>query len=166
MTDQRPSEVLGALPRTRPERRSSKRPQRQDVQAASQVPAPSPAAPSAAAGARARTRTAESAATEAKARARTTESAAAKAKARPRPTKTAAARGPARPGAGRTKRGSPPLRQPPQPRGIPSQPRAPVPPHRPEILGTAVQAAAELAEIGLALSTRALRRAVSRIPRP
>jgi hypothetical protein len=35
-----------------------------------------------------------------------------------------------------------------------------------EVLGTAVQAAAELAEIGLSVSARALRRAVSRLPRP
>jgi hypothetical protein len=35
-----------------------------------------------------------------------------------------------------------------------------------EILGTAVQATAELAEIGLALSARALRNAASRLPRP
>ena len=35
-----------------------------------------------------------------------------------------------------------------------------------EILGTAVQAAAELAEIGLSVGARALRNAVSRLPRP
>ncbi len=34
------------------------------------------------------------------------------------------------------------------------------------ILGTAVQATAELAEIGLSLSARALRGALSRLPRP
>ena len=34
------------------------------------------------------------------------------------------------------------------------------------VLETAVQAAAELAEIGLHASARALRRAVSRLPRP
>jgi hypothetical protein len=33
-------------------------------------------------------------------------------------------------------------------------------------VGTAVQAAAELAEIGLSMSARALRRALSRLPRP
>jgi hypothetical protein len=36
----------------------------------------------------------------------------------------------------------------------------------PGVLETAVQAAAELAEIGLHASARALRRAVSRLPRP
>jgi hypothetical protein len=35
-----------------------------------------------------------------------------------------------------------------------------------DILGTAVQAAAELAEIGLSVSARALRNALSRLPRP
>jgi hypothetical protein len=37
--------------------------------------------------------------------------------------------------------------------------------HR-HILGTAAQAAAELAEIGLSVGTRALRNAFSRLPRP
>jgi hypothetical protein len=51
-------------------------------------------------------------------------------------------------------------------------PRAtePTPPEAPErspgALETAVQAAAELAEIGLHAGARALRRAVSRLPRP
>lgn len=35
-----------------------------------------------------------------------------------------------------------------------------------DLLGTAVQAAAELAEIGLSVGARAVRRAVSRLPRP
>jgi hypothetical protein len=35
-----------------------------------------------------------------------------------------------------------------------------------KVLGTAVQAAAELAEIGLSVSARALRGALSRLPRP
>jgi hypothetical protein len=35
-----------------------------------------------------------------------------------------------------------------------------------DILSTAVQAAAELAEIGLSVSTRALRNALSRLPKP
>ena len=125
MPDQRPSEVLGALPHKRPQRRSTKRPLRSDEAAA-------PAPPKAAA----------------------------------KPAKPTAARSSARRAPARAKRNTQTLRQPPQPGGIPSQPRAPVPPDRPEILGTAVQAAAELAEIGLALSARALRRAMSRIPRP
>jgi hypothetical protein len=39
-------------------------------------------------------------------------------------------------------------------------------PARTPILGTAIQAAAELAEIGLALGGRALRRTIDRLPRP
>jgi hypothetical protein len=35
-----------------------------------------------------------------------------------------------------------------------------------DILGTAVHAVAELAEIGLSVSARALRSALSRLPRP
>jgi len=71
--------------------------------------------------------------------------------------------------------GSQRLAQPAQPRGVPAGPRtrrpaASAPRSEPAspapILGTAVQAAAELAEIGLALSGRALRRAIGRLPRP
>jgi hypothetical protein len=41
-----------------------------------------------------------------------------------------------------------------------------VPAQRHDVLGTAVQAAAELAEIGLSIGAQAIRRAVSRLPRP
>ncbi|MBV9197872.1 MAG: hypothetical protein JO168_27360 [Solirubrobacterales bacterium] len=60
------------------------------------------------------------------------------------------------------------LRQPPQPGGTPppTGTRKPVPAGGAEILGTAVQAAAELAEIGLSLSARALRNALARLPKP
>jgi hypothetical protein len=138
MNDDRPSEVLGGLPRTRPHRRSDKRaapavtgtPKAQATPSARTKPAP-----------RAKGAT-------------------------PR------AKAPA-PKAGR-------LRQPAQPAGTPSlrspathrRPR-PIPPARRtaapsggEILGTAVQAAAELAEIGLSASARALRNALARLPRP
>ncbi len=62
-----------------------------------------------------------------------------------------------------------PLRQPAQPGGTP-----PAPSHRGsrerstsrDIIGVAAQAAAELAEIGLSVSARALRNAVGRLPRP
>ncbi len=67
------------------------------------------------------------------------------------------------------KSGSEAIRQPAQPAGTPSQPRAAratVPPSGTEILGTAVHAAAELAEIGLTAGARALRNALSRLPRP
>ena len=43
---------------------------------------------------------------------------------------------------------------------------APSPPSSDGIVGTAVQAAAELAEIGLMASARALRGALARLPRP
>ena len=39
-------------------------------------------------------------------------------------------------------------------------------PDGPELIGTLVKAAAELAEIGLTVGARALRTAVSRLPRP
>jgi hypothetical protein len=60
------------------------------------------------------------------------------------------------------------LRQPPQPRGTPASPhpRRPVPASGSDILGTAVQAAAELAEIGVAAGKRALRNAVSKLAKP
>lgn len=66
------------------------------------------------------------------------------------------------------------LRQPAQPEGTPAAPRASEPAQArsfssadgAEILGTAVQAAAELAEIAMSAGARALRNAVSRLPRP
>ena len=44
--------------------------------------------------------------------------------------------------------------------------RPPNPPSGTDLVGTAVQAAGELAELGLSLGARALRDAVKRIPRP
>jgi hypothetical protein len=44
--------------------------------------------------------------------------------------------------------------------------RPALPPEGLELVGTAVQAAGELAQLGLTLGTKALRGAVSRIPRP
>jgi hypothetical protein len=131
MNDERPTDLLSALPRTRPHRRSDKR------------------------GAR-------SAASEARSAAA---SAARKAPARKAPTRKAPARkAPARTASAK------PLRQPAQPGGIPDARRAPkrkpAPAAAPEIVGTAVQAVGELAEIGLTLTARALRNAVSRLPRP
>jgi hypothetical protein len=72
----------------------------------------------------------------------------------------------------RTSRSEPKrLRQPARPEGTPraSEParaRSFSSASGAEILGTAVQAAAELAEIGLSAGARALRNAVSRLPRP
>ena len=148
MAEERKSDLLGALPRTRPHRRSNKRPVRADADK-----------PPVDAGAEQR----------GSARAVTT----------PKPTKRPrAANVPASPNrAGATasakrgtgdQTGSGRLRQPPQPRGIPSAPRSPVPPapSRPEVIGTAIQAVAELTEIGLSMTARALRRTLSRLPRP
>jgi hypothetical protein len=61
-----------------------------------------------------------------------------------------------------------PLRQPKQPAGTPPKPasRRPAPPSGPEIVTTIVQAAAELVEIGFSASARAVRDALSRLPRP
>jgi hypothetical protein len=103
MTGERPPEVLGSLPRTRPHRRSQKRP------------------------------------------ARTPDSGA-------QATTPKASR----------------LRQPAQPAGTPPGPRTrrPAPPNGSDVLGTVVQAAAELAEIGLTVGARAIRGAVARLPRP
>jgi hypothetical protein len=60
------------------------------------------------------------------------------------------------------------LRQPAQPAGAPPSPRsrASVPNTGADVLGTAVHAAAELAEIGLTAGARALRNAVARLPKP
>jgi hypothetical protein len=66
------------------------------------------------------------------------------------------------------------LRQPAQPEGTPIATRASDSERArsfssasgAEILGTAVQAAAELAEIGMSVGARALRNVVSRLPRP
>ena len=128
MTGERPSEVLGSLPRTRPHRRSQKRPAR--------PPHTEPAA------------------------------------AKPSAAKTRAAKtGAAKPRAGKPRAAGPQparLRQPAQPAGSPPGPRVrrPAPSNGSDVLGTAVQAAAELAEIGLTVGARAIRGAVARLPRP
>ncbi|HZU40225.1 MAG TPA: hypothetical protein VE992_04200 [Solirubrobacteraceae bacterium] len=197
-----PQEILTALPRSRPHRRSAKRAvgpgeggaeqsvgpgeggAKQSAKAAAPSPAAKPSAPS-----------------PAKAPARRQPSARAKTSTRGEPS----ARG--RPPAGAQPPAAPeppaqaqslrrprtavragareaPLQQPPQPRGLPPKPtrgrppaeRRPLPPkpprrattpeRRPDVVATAVQAAAELAEIGLSASARALRGVVSRLPRP
>jgi hypothetical protein len=126
MTGESPSDVLGSLPRTRPHRRSQKRPPRvvdagADAKSAAKPAKPQPAAAKAAA----------------------PKSGAPRA----RPTR---------------------LRQPAQPAGTPPGPRnrPPAPSNGSDLLGTAVQAAAELAEIGLSVGARAIRGAVARLPRP
>jgi hypothetical protein len=144
MDDERSTDLLSSLPRTRPHRRSDKRgappaePAGQNAPDAGNAPAAHerPAAHK-----------------------------------RPATRKSPATRKPAsgKPAAHKpaaAKR----LRQPAQPRGIPDARRAPkrkpAPAAAPEIVGTAVQAIGELAEIGLTLTARALRNAVSRLPKP
>jgi hypothetical protein len=172
------SDLLSALPRTRPHRRSGKRPAR--------APA-TPVTPSEVAGAKptvaAKPRAAAKARSAAKPRSaakRTAAKPGADAKlsaANKAPAARARATEPAaRPSSiedaprarARIRTASQPLRQPAQPPGAPTRlaPSKPVPPNSRNVLGTAVQAAAELAEIGVVLSARAVRNAVSRVPRP
>lgn len=160
MSNDRPTGVLGALPRTRPHRRSEKR-----AGAAMSAPAPEPVPAS--------TRAPGTEPLPASTPAPGTE---------PLPASTPA---PGRGGQTASAKADPPqlasalaetaewphprpLRQPAQPQGVPTTPRKPhpEPTSGPDILDTAVQAAAELAEIGLTLSARAIRRAVARLPKP
>jgi len=150
MPDQRPPDVFSGLPRTRPHRRSDKRPSARVEGAA--------------------TEDTTAAAGEAKPRESTAK--------KPPAKRATAKRAPQANGASQAKRASQPkprrtpraetLRQPPQPAGTPTPPRSrkPVPATGAEILGTTVQAIAELTEIGLSAGARALRNAVSRLPRP
>lgn len=133
VSEQPPSEVLGALPRRRPQRRSAKR-----------------AAPAEAANGNGTKPTA----TKADPRTRVPQ----------RATKPAPPSAAPRPTASRPQR----LPQPAQPAGVPptSHGRPADQPAGRHLLGTAAQAAAELAEIGLSVSARALRRVVDRLPRP
>jgi hypothetical protein len=155
--DEHPREVLGALPHTRPHRRSAKRkpPAGQATAAAKPKTAstakPKPKPPTAAA--------------------KATPAGSSKRKptaAKPKPTAAkpkpaARLRQPAQP-AGTPARGPASARPPARRSG--AQPRRATPPSGGEILSTAVQAAAELAEIGLTAGARALRNALSRLPRP
>jgi hypothetical protein len=133
LSHERPSDVLGALPRRRPHRRSDKRP------AATQVLEEDRERPVQ------RKRVTKPAATPAR---------------EPRAVRPRAPK----------PRKEQPLRQPAQPPGFPptspERESAPAQPAGRDILGTAAQAAAEIAEIGLSLSARALRNAVARLPRP
>jgi hypothetical protein len=146
MPDRPSSDVMSALPRTRPHRRSEKR-KGQPERRAPAEPRTAPTEP--------RTAPAEPRTAPAEPR---TARAASKPRATPKPrdVSKARARKPTR------------LQQPAQPAGTPPRPRSrrPLPATGTEIVGTAVQAAAELAEIGLSMSARMLRNAVSRLPRP
>jgi hypothetical protein len=163
LSDERPSDVLGALPHRRPQRRSDKR----AAPAGRSGPSPSTTANVTAANA---TRTAAST----KRTAAGTKHTAAPAKrapaARSRGARPATPQRSAPAAATRaTPRRPERLRQPAQPAGVPPMPPRPGRPDQTtgrDILGIAAQAAAELAEIGLSVSARALRNAVGRLPRP
>ncbi|HTT27787.1 MAG TPA: hypothetical protein VMG37_05215 [Solirubrobacteraceae bacterium] len=175
MSDERPSDVLGALPRRRPHRRSEKR--------AAPTPATERGADSSAPAA---TQSGAGTATTKRASGSRPRGARPANGARPatnsRPAKKAPAqRAPgtrATPSAGNAsanhtaqpRRRAEPLRQPAQPAGTPPAParRNGTRDHSTgrDIVGIAAQAAAELAEIGLSVSARALRNAVGRLPRP
>jgi hypothetical protein len=142
MSDERPSQVLGGLPRTRPHRRSEKRaaPAGGGTTRAA-TPAVRPTAP------------ASSPPSDREAVARLASDREAV----------------AAPGA--TKRSTPSsarVRQPAQPPGTPSATSAPrpVPAARLDLLGSAVHVSAELAEIGISAGARALRGVVARLPKP
>jgi hypothetical protein len=147
-TDGNEREVLGSLPKTRPERRSSKRdrPARAPRAAAT-------ASPRAASGAkRASAKPAAPAAKRPKAAARKT-GARAKIGADAKPSARARTAPSSRPS------------KPVPPAGY-GAPRAGRPAGAGDLVGTAVQAAGELAEIGATLAGQALRSALRRLPRP
>ena len=135
MTGERPPEVLSSLPRTRPHRRSQKRPARPAD------PTPAAAKPGAAKPGAAKPRAAKP---------------------------STAARKPSATNPSTAAKKPAPLRQPAQPAGTPPGPRArrPAPSRGSDVVGTAVRAAAELAELGLTVGARAIRGAVARLPRP
>jgi hypothetical protein len=132
-------DVLSSLPRTRPHRRSAKR----DGQTKSAGSAGQPRA---------------SAAAKPKAvpKSKTAPKAAPKASAKPKSAPSAKAK----PASSAT--------PPPQPpRAAPTEaPRSVEPPSRTDVVAGAVQAAAELAQAGLAVGNELVRAALSRLPRP
>ena len=156
MSDERPSDVLGSLPRTRPHRRSQKRADRPAVSASESNMTDAGAT---------KTVATDTVATDTVATNAVATNAAAT---RPRAAKPVPRKARATPVRPAPKPKPERLRQPAQPQGTPPSPgsRRPVPASSAEIIGTAVQAAAELAEIGLSISARAIRSAVSRLPRP
>jgi hypothetical protein len=144
MSDERPQDLLGGLPRTRPHRRSQKRPARD----ARQVETPAqPAKPPSG-----------------KPPARAKRAPAARKPASNGPERAAQPRERATPA-----RGRPRLAQPAQPPGTPRVPRREIPASPPaagDVVSTAVQAVGEIAQIGASLGARALRNALRRLPRP
>ncbi|MGZ4293290.1 MAG: hypothetical protein ACXVRM_03525 [Solirubrobacteraceae bacterium] len=138
MADKPTPGVIGSLPRTRPHRRSDKR------------AAPLGGAPPV---------DGQSAKPAAAPKPRAVKPAAA-----PKPRAAKAAAAPKRSPAAKPRAATPAATAPPA--ATPAPPARPAPEPSPGVLETAVQAAAELTEIGLHAGARALRRAVSRLPRP
>jgi hypothetical protein len=131
-------DVFGSLPNTRPQRRSAKR----DRAGATAKAAP-PAVP------KARTTAAKPKSAKATA-------------AKPKPRATAKARSAAKP---RASAGAPASNIPPAGYATP-RPDGDGVPHGADLVTTAVQAAGELAHIGLSAGGRALKSALGRLPRP
>lgn len=142
--------VLAGLPRSRPQRRSGRR------------KAAAEASPAATAG---EPRRAKAAASK---RSASAGAKASKPSAAQRPKATGAAAPKRRPAAAPAKR----LRQPAQPRNVPPQPARSAPAQSREesahahLVGTAVQAAGELAQISVTVGAHVLRGALSKLPRP
>jgi hypothetical protein len=157
MPDDESSEILGSLPRTRPHRRSQKRGGRTEAPGTSKEEAPGTSKAEAPA-----TSKAEARATS-KAEAKPIRDTASSERGRPKAERPAPQRR-----APRRRARPEPLRQPRQPSGTPPAPpsRRPIPGSGTELLSTVVQATAELAEIGLSVSARAVRNALGRLPRP
>jgi hypothetical protein len=153
-------EVLGSLPKTRPERRSTKRDRparaaRPAAGAGAETPAGAKRPPAQPAAARRTKAAAKPAAGAKRPKAAAGKSAArakigADAKTPTRARKAAPASGPSKPV---------------PPAGY-AAPRAGKPGGPGDLMGTAVQAAGELAEIGATLAGQALRSALRRLPRP
>jgi hypothetical protein len=132
-------DVFSGLPNARPQRRSAKRDR------ARGAAKPAGAAESAQTG-------------EGKAASRAAGKSATKAKAKP-------SRGPAAGGKPRAKAAAAPTSSPVPPAGY-ATPTDDDRPHGTDLVGTAVQAVGELAQIGVAAGGRALRSAIQRLPRP
>ena len=174
MSDQPPSDVLGALPRRRPHRRSDKRPSPAQAQsptpsdggeASTRPPSPSGPQTTRSRGTRLKQSSRSTAETATVADEPTTaqEPAAPQEPITPREPATAPEPDPLGADTDRPQR----LRQPAQPAGVPATPRRrPAQSGGRHVLTTAVHAAAELTEIGLSVSARALRGMVERLPRP
>jgi hypothetical protein len=164
MTDKRQPGVIGSLPSTRPHRRSSKR-------AAPGSPADASTAPPAAPATELKPAAASAPNTAAKPAAASTPNTAAKpVRAKPAAARTHATdRSRARAAAGtpqptpasaereRAARGPSPARDPAPPAPAPTSPG---------VFQTALEATAELTEIGLRAGARALRATLSRLPKP